>query len=451
MSTHRLTIVPHIHWHEGMMLTPQHFQQMEFRHHQHLSHQLNLLSPHHWGIQILEIDPIALSDGIIRILELEAVMPDGLIVNYRSDMKGVGSLELDIRNFKPDTSHEETTIFLSMPRRTSDRSPTVGDLTRFISIEGEPIKDENIPDNVIEIPRLFPRLILSMDNKPPALCIGFPILKIVFNESYARANFIPPCFYITHDKHLWKHCANLAQRIREKAMYLSARWQNQIGTPMMIETEALLRPLIRALPGLEALLNVSYISPFSLYQKMCDIVGDLTALRLTQLPPILQGYNHDDIMGSFEPLIELIDQYLHTIEESYAVIPFQQRERLFYVRMHKSYLKKTFLIGLRAAKGVTQTQMEEWLMDAVICSDFAIETVRNNRITGAKRQLVEGSLLADFMPNRGMTLVEVTYDSEYISADQNINIFNPSDATERRPVEIVCYIPKTGSIEKDSY
>ncbi len=32
-----------------MMLTPQHFQQMELRHHQHLAHQLQLLSNHHWG------------------------------------------------------------------------------------------------------------------------------------------------------------------------------------------------------------------------------------------------------------------------------------------------------------------------------------------------------------------------------------------------------------------
>lgn len=451
MSAHSLTIVPHIHWHEGMMLTPQHFQQMELRHHQHLSHQLNLLSPYHWGIQTLEVDPIALNDGMIRILDLEAVMPDGLIINYRSDMMHVAALELDIRSFKPDNSNEEITIFLSMPMRTSDRSPTTGDFPRFVSIEGTPIKDENIPDNIVDIPRLFPRLILSIDNKPPALCIGLPILKIGFNESYTRVGFIPPCFYIKQDMHLWKQCADLAQRIREKAFYLSARWQNQMGTPMMAETESLLRPLMTVLPGLESTLNTNQIFPYKLFQQMCDVVGHLTVLRLSQLPPVLHGYNHNDIMGSFEPLLELINQYLHTIEESYAVLAFQQRERLFYLKLHKNNTKGRFLLGLRVAKGVTPAQMEEWLMDAVICSDFAIETVRNNRITGAKRKIIQGDSLADFMPNRGMVLVEVAVDPEYISSDQNINIFNPSDIAERRPTEIVCYMPKIDSVEKDHY
>lgn len=443
MSARHLTIVPHIHWHEGMMLTPQHFQQMELRHHQHLTHQLHLLSNHHWGVHILHIDPIALTNGLIRILELEVVMPDGLIVNYRSDMTNVPPLELDIRGYKTDTSREAITIFLSMPERTADRSPTTGDFPRFVSIEGDAIKDENIPDNVIAIPRLFPRLILSVGDKPPALCHGFPILKIAFDESYSRAPFVPPCFYITHETYLWKQCAELAQRIREKATYLSDRVNNQIGTPLMAETEMLLRPLITVLPGLEVMLNAPATNPYVLFQKICDVAGHLASLRLSQLPPILQGYNHNDIQGCFSPLLELIKQYLSTIDQSYAVIPFAQRERLFYLRLHKNYMTNTFLIGLRAPKGMTEAQMEEWLMDAVICSDFAIEMVRNHRITGAKRTPVGAGELSDLMPSRGMMVVEVMCDSEFIIPDQNLNIFNPSDTDDRRPVEIVCYTPKT--------
>ncbi len=443
MSARHLTIVPHIHWHEGMMLTPQHFQQMELRHHQHLAHQLQLLSNHHWGVHILHIDPIALTDGLIRVLELEVVMPDGLIVNYRSDMTKVPPLELDIRHYKPGTAREAITIFLSMPERSSDRSPTTGDFPRFVSIEGDVIKDENIPDNVISIPRLFPRLILSVGDKAPTLCQGFPILKIAFDESYSRAPFVPPCFYITHETVLWKQCAELAQRIREKAAYLSDRLQTQIGTPLMAETEMLLRPLITALPALETILNAPATNPYVLFQRICDTAGHLATLRLSQLPPILSGYNHNDIQGCFAPLLELLKHYLNTIEQSYAVIPFSQRERLFYLRLHKNYMTNTFLIGLRAPKGMSEAQVEEWLMDAVICSDFAIEMVRSHRITGAKRTPVGAGELSDLMPSRGMMVVEITCDAEFIIPDQNLNIFNPSDTDDRRPVEVVCYVPKT--------
>lgn len=443
MSARHLTIVPHIHWHEGMMLTPQHFQQMELRHHQHLAHQLQLLSNHHWGVHILHIDPIALTDGLIRVIELEVVMPDGLIVNYRSDMTTVPPLELDIRHYKPGTIRDALTIFLSMPERTADRSPTAGDFPRFVSIEGDAIKDENVSDNVVSIPRLFPRLILSIGDKPPALCHGFPILKISFDESYSRAPFVPPCFYITHDTVLWKQCAEIGLRIREKAAYLSDRLQTQLGTPLAVETEGMLRPLISVLPALETMLNAAATNPSTLFQKMCDVAGQLALLRLSQLPPILPAYNHNDIQGCFAPVLELLKHYLNTIEQSYSVIPFAQRERLFYLRLHKNYMTNTFLIGLRAPKGMTDSQVEEWLMDSVICSDFAIEMVRSHRITGAKRTPIGSGELADLMPSRGMMVVEITCDPEFILPDQNLNIFNPSDTDDRRPVEVVCYIPKT--------
>jgi type VI secretion system protein ImpJ len=451
MSKRNLTIIPTIHWHEGMMLTPQHFQQMEFRQYQHLSHQLHLLSNHHWGVNILQIDPISINEGLVRILEIEAVMPDGLIVNYRSDMTTVPPLEIDISSFKPNSASEEICIFLSMPERTGDRSPITGDLPRYVSIDGDPVKDENLPDNVVQIPRLFPHLILSVGTKPPAMCQGFPLLKLIFDETYIQTTFIPPCFYITHDTDLWKECAELAQHIREKAMYLSGRWQNQIGTPLMAETEIMLRPLVAALPSLEAVLNELTINPYLLFQKICDVAGHLATLRLNQLPPILKRYDHNDIQESFALVLELIHEYLGSIEQSYSVVSFHQRERLFYLKFHKNYLSKTFLVGLRVTKGMTESQMEEWLMEAVICSDFAVELVRNHRITGAKRVVLSEADRSDLMPGRGMVVAEITYDSEYIAPEQNLNIFNPSDTADRRPNEVVAYIPKTEPREGSYY
>jgi predicted component of type VI protein secretion system len=266
-----------------------------------------------------------------------------------------------------------------------------------------------------------------------------------------QASYVSPCFYITHDTSLWKECAELAQHIREKAMYLSDRLQNQVGTPLMQETECMLRPLVAALPSLETMLNATAISPYLLFQKLCDVVGHLTVLRLNQLPPVLQGYDHNDIQGCFTPLLELSRQYLSAIEQSYSVISFLQRERLFYLKFHKNYLSNTFLIGIRMPKGMTESQIEEWLMDAVICSDFAIELVRNHRITGAKRVIVNNANVSQLMPGRGMIVAEVTFDPEFIAPEQNINIFNPSDTDDRRPTEIVAYVQKTEAREGSYY
>src|SRR5215212_5714386 len=77
-----------IQWHEGLLLTPQHFQQLSLRHEALLQYSAATISPFYWGIRYLKIDPTSLVGGILRVLELEAVMPDSMVVSHglrRSD------------------------------------------------------------------------------------------------------------------------------------------------------------------------------------------------------------------------------------------------------------------------------------------------------------------------------------------------------------------------------
>ena len=67
-----------IQWHEGMLLAPQHFQQLSIRHEELLHYHLMMISPFHWGIRRLKIDQVLLIEGTLRVQELEAIMPDGL-------------------------------------------------------------------------------------------------------------------------------------------------------------------------------------------------------------------------------------------------------------------------------------------------------------------------------------------------------------------------------------
>ncbi|HHC24263.1 MAG TPA: hypothetical protein ENK58_02435, partial [Desulfobacterales bacterium] len=66
--------LPHaIQWSEGMLLAPQHFQQVNTRQEALLHYHLMTIAPFHWGIQKLEIDEsLLLQDGTFRVSELEA-------------------------------------------------------------------------------------------------------------------------------------------------------------------------------------------------------------------------------------------------------------------------------------------------------------------------------------------------------------------------------------------
>lgn len=67
-------------WGEGLFLRPQHFQRQDAYHEGRLAQAMRWLRPNAWGLAALEVDEDALAAGLLRVLSLQAVMPDGEIV-----------------------------------------------------------------------------------------------------------------------------------------------------------------------------------------------------------------------------------------------------------------------------------------------------------------------------------------------------------------------------------
>jgi type VI secretion system protein ImpJ len=443
--TPKSLIAPQIQWHEGMLLSPHHFQQSDLRHHQVLIHHLSLISPYHWGIRSFKLDPVVLPNGVLRITELEAVMPDGLIISYSINQSDTPALELDLKPYKDELlgTGKSLSIHIAIPMRHDLASPIVGEFARYWSVEGEDVKDDTAPDNVIRIPRLFPRIHLAAGENPPPRTSGMPIMKIAYkDEAFIQTGYVPPMFYLDQNSAIHKRGIALIQKLREKASYLSERWQGQTGTPLAGETAALIKPIITALPSLESCIHGQEPHPHDFFQKLCTIAGELSMLRISHLPPVMPIYHHDRILESFDPVFEHIDMMLQTIEQAYASFLFQQRDRLFTLRLHEAYKKDRLYLGIRIPKTMTELQLNDWISDAIIASDNSIDAVRNKRITGARRSIIREGDMYRILPSRGVILVEVEVDPAYIHFDQNINIFNPADHAERRPTEIVLFVKK---------
>ena len=81
----------HVNWSEGMLLCPQHFQQEAWRQDAAASYRLTVSHPFPWGVRQLKVDKELLAEGVYHVLELDALMPDGLVVSVSS-----GSPELKI-------------------------------------------------------------------------------------------------------------------------------------------------------------------------------------------------------------------------------------------------------------------------------------------------------------------------------------------------------------------
>src|SRR5271170_5197421 len=110
LNTNMLDIPDLIEWHEGMLLTPQHFQQLAARYELLTHFMFAQTSPFGWGVIDMKIDEAALGGGILRILNVEAILPDGLLALGGSD-RGV-KLEFDLQKAEEDTAR----IYLTVPR-----------------------------------------------------------------------------------------------------------------------------------------------------------------------------------------------------------------------------------------------------------------------------------------------------------------------------------------------
>ena len=94
---------------------------------------------------------------------------------------------------------------------------------------------------------------------------------------------------------------------------------------------------------------------------------------------------------------------------------------------------------------MTENQMYEWVQEAIISSDEKIDVVTTRRISGATRTLVQDGDLDDLIPNTGTIIFCIKKTDEFIKARQNINIFNPGDIPEKRPLDITLFIHQNES------
>ncbi|MDR2598462.1 MAG: type VI secretion system baseplate subunit TssK [Holosporales bacterium] len=436
-----------INWHEGMLLSQHHFQQNDLRNFQILANHVRLLSSNHFGVRHLRTDKVALTDGLYRINEIEAVFPDGLIFSYFPEkFKGLKPLEIDVAAEIPD-DNPEVTIFIAIAGSSDEISPVLGNPARFYSVDGYPVSDDNIKDNCVKIPRLFPNAFLYIGAELPELCIGFPLCKIIFTDGvFGVKNWTPPCFFIEKHFPLWQRCLTLSQNLREKAVFLAEKLKNAVSDTVASDTHSILSQVMTVLPGFEALVYSNEIRPYDLYHQLADILGRVSALIPTEIPPVMQPYDHCNIDDRIYGVIKLIERYISVIERGFSVIRFNHKDRFFYHYFGDGDLIRCtsgkIYVGVRGDKSMSVSELEKWVENAVVVSDFALEIVRTNRVKGAERAPLRREIVSKILPGVGVMMFEIDINSRFIKGGQNIHMFNPGDSSDSRPVEIILYLPR---------
>ncbi|MHB1564189.1 MAG: type VI secretion system baseplate subunit TssK [Leptospirillum sp.] len=307
-----------IFWHQGLFLTPQHFQLTDAHNAEMARPLLNTVLPFSWGIRHIEIQPNALSRGTVHIDSLSMVLQDGSFVQFP------GNAVIRARSFEKDWTYRDRplTIYAGI-RRFGEQGKNVtvvpnldseGD-TRFLSLAdpGE-VNDLYAEGPSASVKTLYFNVRLFWDSEIANLehYNLIPVAQVLWEGGVIKAStsFIPPSLSLSSSRNL----SSLVQEIRNECASRS-RQLEEFKTPRDQKTEGMdagylitilaLHTLNRYVPLLYHYAESEPVHPWFLYGTLRQMVGEVSTfsdrvnvlgesdLSGEPLPP----YDHQDIWG----------------------------------------------------------------------------------------------------------------------------------------------------------
>lgn len=449
VSTNARAIPDAIQWHEGMMLGPQHFQQASRRSEAQLAYHVLASSPYAWGLRHMALDERILLDGVFRIDELEAIMPDGLLALHPMPQEPTLRLEIDLKALSVDLVSAPVTVHLGVVAH-NEQAARSGTAQRYRSVEAEPTVDENTGDGEISIPRLRPQLNLlvseSPSRPPPNLYVSMPIAQVqMVGEAPRLTLFAPPHLCVGRSSALRSLVETIAKSMRDKAISLADRLQDVDGGDdrgAAGDGWAVVRALMLSLPKIEVLLDSETAHPFVLYLALCDAVGALAGLERQPYPPQLPVYRHDDPLPCFQHVAQLVGRVIDRLRDPYQLVRFVRQDDAFCLRLKPQWLSDgELLIGMKPRPSHSPVATAAWLEGAWISAASRLASVQARRILGAQRTVVDDETTLPFTPGRNVTLFHIKVEPDFIQGGEDLLIATPlGEDAPGFPLEIILYV-----------
>lgn len=310
-------------WSEGQFLRPQHFQQQERFFDHVLDARTRSMLAYGWGFTALEIDTGALARGIVQLNAARGILPDGTPFSMPDVDPAPAPLEIG-------GSTKDARVLLAVPlQRPGVPAATftpaaTASLARFEAIDFEAADhNEGFPDPApVQLARLRPRLMLAgaQDGAFASLAVCRVLERRPDGRLELDTGHVPPVLHVAVATPLRAWLAELrgllAQRTESLAQRLAGPGRGGVAE---IAEFLLLMATNRAKPGLDHLANLPLLHPERLYAQCVELLGELSTFdgerRLT-VP--LPAYDHEDLEGTFRPVIVQLRLALSRISEPTA-------------------------------------------------------------------------------------------------------------------------------------
>lgn len=469
-----------LHWYEGMLLMPEHFQQASRRQEALSGYLAGAATPYFWGVREIETEIV---EGVLRVLSLEAVMPDGLVVRYSAADPDDAPLQIDLALHKGALEARKRLAVHLVVTAWSDRAVALdgaedGALARYRPVRGAPLEPDDIDppggapgEAMRERPWLRPVLRLHVTDgplvAPPAKYVSLPIARVLQNaESTIVADrYEPPRNALRGAREIAECAQAVAGELRVKARFLNERLQRE-GLPDRAATSAIptiemqlrqlarrfhalqsnvenLQSLVRTLPRLEALRQDPETHPHALHLALCDVAGDLAVLGGELSLPEIPRYQHADPLHGFDFLERHILLVLETLNQRYRIFAFERATPgRFELAISPDELGRRFVVGALRAKGTPASPVAEWMNKAVIATRDQLADLKRRRVSGAAREQIERDDTLDLNAPAMTSLFRVDTGDEGIDPGDAVLVVENNAA--EAPSAVLLYLPRGG-------
>ena len=310
-------------WSQGMFLLPHHFQQ-ETRYLEHLvDSRARALAPHGWGFTELVLDEALLSVGRLGIVRASGILPDGTPFQIPQADAALAPLEVPA-DLKGDMIVLAAPIARPGTDQVAFNGHDAGELHRYHVVDQD-LRDQTSAGDEpepVQTGALTLRLLPARELNDAYAALGVARVaerradqQLVLDRSY-----IAPQTRIDASGHLSAMASLLHGLVRQRAQLLSSR-MGQLGNGVSELADFLmLQALNRADPLFRQHAESPHVHPELLHRDCLQLAGDLaTFVSDTRLAPEYPLYRHDDLRGSFAPLLEDLRRMLSVVLERNAL------------------------------------------------------------------------------------------------------------------------------------
>jgi type VI secretion system protein ImpJ len=349
------------------MLRPQHFQRQDAYHEWRQADMARAMHPYSWGLRRLKIDLDALTTGNLRILDLQAVLPDGdsCLAPEIDNLPDTISLS----GIPAGTSEVVFHLALAPLRPAGHNFALPGEEAKAGSrylMRNEMSVDWLTSAVQADVPTLQRRLRLVSDLEPREHLVTMPLLRLhrqAANGFALDTQFMPPAMSLSAAPFLQSLLRRLLDILQAKvdALYGSHREPSKHVIEFRsgdIASFWLLHTCSSAFSSLAHLYHHSLLHPERLFERLLELSGALMTFSKVYSLADLPVYRHELPGPAFAKLDQIVRDLLETVisTRSFAIGIHEVRPSYYQGQLNSEKIdhRTRFYIGVKASLQPTE-------------------------------------------------------------------------------------------------